>query len=366
MDVGYISSSIVPSKEANSVQVMNMCSAFSAFGNDVTLYCSPGDGREDPFQYYGVDHEFKLRYGRRPDIGRFGKLLYACDLYTELINNSHDILYSRNIYPLVPPNVGRPPIIYESHQPPGHRIRRHVEKRVFTKSNFRNLVTISEALKRAYVDEFESLSATDVIVAHDAAAPIDSCDELNNEVESDSLTIGYIGSPSPGKGIEMILEVANVVGRHEFHLVGVSMEDIERYDTPSSENITCHGHVPHSQIGNYVIDFDILIAPYQQHVEPRGGGQNIARYMSPLKIFEYMSANKPIICSDMPVLREVLSHKKNAYLVDPSNVSAWKEAIEELECPELRVQLADTAFETYRDNYTWEKRVEKIISKCDF
>ena len=41
---------------------------------------------------------------------------------------------------------------------------------------------------------------------------------------------------------------------------------------------------------------------------------NISDFTSPLKLFEYMSHRKPIIASDLPVIREVLN-KKNSILL---------------------------------------------------
>ena len=44
---------------------------------------------------------------------------------------------------------------------------------------------------------------------------------------------------------------------------------------------------------------------------------NISDFTSPLKLFEYMSHKKPIIASDLPVIREVLD-EKNSILVNNS------------------------------------------------
>ena len=41
-----------------------------------------------------------------------------------------------------------------------------------------------------------------------------------------------------------------------------------------------------------------------------------SRFTSPLKLFEYMAAGRPIVASDLPALREVLAPDVNAVLVD--------------------------------------------------
>jgi glycosyltransferase involved in cell wall biosynthesis len=66
---------------------------------------------------------------------------------------------------------------------------------------------------------------------------------------------------------------------------------------------------------------DVLLAPYLSDVEGHGRGRNIAEGMSPLKLFEYMAHGKPIVSSDLPVIREVLRDSVNSVLVSPDNPS---------------------------------------------
>ncbi len=76
--------------------------------------------------------------------------------------------------------------------------------------------------------------------------------------------------------------------------------------------------------------YDVLIAPYQEKVCVHGGGGDVATWMSPLKIFEYMAAGRPIVASDLPVLREILEDGRNALLVSPGDVDAWCIALNKL------------------------------------
>ena len=102
------------------------------------------------------------------------------------------------------------------------------------------------------------------------------------------------------------------------------------------ENLHYHGFVSHSETSQYLCAFDILIAPYQNHVSTYGGDINIAQWMSPLKIFEYMSAGKPIISSNLPAIKEILQHGETALLCDPDNIDEWVENIENLKNTQLQ------------------------------
>jgi glycosyltransferase involved in cell wall biosynthesis len=100
--------------------------------------------------------------------------------------------------------------------------------------------------------------------------------------------------------------------------------------------------------------------PYQHKVAGSSGG-DISRYLSPMKLFEYMACGRPILSSDLPVFREVLN-KKNAILLTPNDVNQWVECIELLQSdPEQRTKLAIQAKQDVQQ-YTWEARAEHILT----
>ena len=83
--------------------------------------------------------------------------------------------------------------------------------------------------------------------------------------------------------------------------------------------------------------------------------------MSPLKIFEYMSSQKPIISSNHKVIREILRNDDNALLCEPNNFNEWVKAIIRLKDQKLRKKLAKKSYSDYLSKHTWEKRVQKIL-----
>jgi glycosyltransferase involved in cell wall biosynthesis len=86
-----------------------------------------------------------------------------------------------------------------------------------------------------------------------------------------------------------------------------------------------------------------------------------SKYMSPIKIFEYMSHKKPIIASDLSVIREVLN-KNNSLLVDCDNVKSWIRAIKKLKNEKKRHKLSTQALIDFK-NFTWKNRANIIIKK---
>ena len=61
---------------------------------------------------------------------------------------------------------------------------------------------------------------------------------------------------------------------------------------------------------------DILLMPYVSSITAAGDVSDITKYTSPLKLFDYLSVGKVIICSDFKVLREILKEKQNAIFIN--------------------------------------------------
>jgi glycosyltransferase involved in cell wall biosynthesis len=81
-----------------------------------------------------------------------------------------------------------------------------------------------------------------------------------------------------------------------------------------------------------------------------------------LKLFEYMAAGRAIVASDLPAVREVLTHGANAVLVPPGDPDALADGIRSLEADApMRARLADAA-RTAVAEYSWSRRAERLES----
>jgi glycosyltransferase involved in cell wall biosynthesis len=86
-----------------------------------------------------------------------------------------------------------------------------------------------------------------------------------------------------------------------------------------------------------------------------------AEYTSPLKLFEYMAAGKPIVASDLQSVREVLD-EGNACLVPPDNPKALAKGIHSvLDNPDYATRLGERA-KADGVQYSWVCRAEAITS----
>ena len=127
--------------------------------------------------------------------------------------------------------------------------------------------------------------------------------------------IVYVGQLYHGRGIEIVISLAEMLGDYNFLVVGGNEKDVISYSKKSRANLHFYGFIDHSQIPYILKASDCLLMPYQKIVSVGYAGSDTASWMSPMKMFEFMSSGVPFISSDLPVLREILVHEKNCLLV---------------------------------------------------
>jgi glycosyltransferase involved in cell wall biosynthesis len=201
-------------------------------------------------------------------------------------------------------------------------------------------------------------SSANVFVLHDGSSLVDF-DKVKSVKKRRPKAV-YVGSTGRGRGIEWILRLAEKLIDYDFHIVGtIENHIIERNSGVS--NVVFHGWKSKVEILLIVKDANVLLAPYQKDLT-LDNGLNTLDYMSPLKIFEYMSYSVPMIVSDFPVIREVLEDKIDALLVRADDLNQWINSIRLLTVdPDLAKTLAKNACEKLKNEYTWEKRAERLI-----
>jgi glycosyltransferase involved in cell wall biosynthesis len=111
--------------------------------------------------------------------------------------------------------------------------------------------------------------------------------------------------------------------------------------------------------------FWVVVAPYRKSVLV-SGGHDISAWMSPLKLFEYMAAGKAIVCSGLPVLREVLTDGDDALLVEPEDIDAWEHALRRLlNDRALRLRLGAAARIRLEHHYSWPIRARAVLAPME-
>jgi len=350
---------------------MKMCQAFAENGNEVVLLAPNLKdkyelGVNDIYQYYGVKKNFEIKKLWHPDIIG-GALIYTLsNFFYLLFSKNFDLVYGRFLHGCYIATFLKNRVIFESHESifDMNKLRYVIFKKLIKSKSFEKLIVISDALKNIHLKK-DFLRNIKIQVAHDGA---DKVDDLQNKVKlfgnEENLKVGYVGHLYRGRGIYTIIECAKKINDMTFHLVGGLKKDIEYWKSYSKllnlDNIYFYGFVSPKESIKYRNSFDIFLAPYEKKVSIFGGsGSDTSKFMSPLKIFEYMSHKKPIITSDLPVIREVLN-EKNSILVKSDDIKLWINSIKKLKDFQNRELIANQALIDFY-NYSWKNRALLIL-----
>jgi glycosyltransferase involved in cell wall biosynthesis len=378
LKIAVVAPTYLPARRANTIQVMKMSQAFVLLGHEVQLVV-PGYSTDNVSKalpdwdilahQYGLKVEFPVEWLpvranlRRYDFGylavRWARGWRADLLYTRLPQAA-----------AVASTLGIA-TIYEVHDLPQGALGPKLLQRFLKGSGARRLVLITRALAGDLSGRFGVPAEPPFTIIAPDGVDLDRYQDLPDPAEArrrlnlpfTGFAAGYTGHLYPGRGAELILEIASRMPEFNFLLVGGEVKDVDRLQREAAEaepsNVLLTGFIPNAELPLYQAASDVLLMPYQRRVAASSGG-DIARYLSPMKLFEYLASGRPILSSDLPVLREILN-PDNAVLLAPDDVDAWVAAVRSLQAdPERRTALGRRARQDAA-GYTWEARAERIL-----
>ncbi len=188
--------------------------------------------------------------------------------------------------------------------------------------------------------------------AVDADAVLGAIRKLDPARDDDPLAnyprprIGFVGAPERKLDADLLAEVARIAPDLSFVIVGPLRNFPGRRRLERLPNVALIGAVPASQVPAHVLAVDVAIIPFRV--------DSLTRGVSPLKLFEYLAAGKPVVSTPIPEVadyRDVVRTASDA----AGFASAIREALEEAEDPEklrLRVEAAQ--------QNTWNHRVADV------
>lgn len=369
MKIAYITNASFVGGWAHSVQIVNMCKAFSSGGNDVSLILPYRKiySHIDLFEFYKIPKTFTVKMLPCIDIGvenphvffywlRFISFYVFARMYVWF--HRFDFLYSRDLYAV----LFFPSMALEQHSLPKKISWFH--KTVF--QHIKKIIVLTSFIKKRLVDM--GVAESSIFVSHDAVDPkqflVNNTNFSIPAISESDFVYGYIGTLKTmgmEKGVSDGLKaLAFLPQNFKFLIVGGEVPDIQYYKTMAdefgvSDRTVFVGKVPHHEISQYAQCCDIFVAPFPEN-------EHYNFYMSPLKIFEYMASKKPIITTDLPSLREVLTDGKNAVLIKPSDPKLLAEKIVYIQDnPEFGHKLAEQAYMDVLEKYTWDMRAKNIM-----
>jgi glycosyltransferase involved in cell wall biosynthesis len=256
--------------------------------------------------------------------------------------------------------AGRPGLFVEVHRVPGHAVRRNALLRAVGAGA--RVVAISGGVAEDLTAM--GVPAEGILVAHDgyeaerfARAPSRAEARARLGVGPDQPLVVYFGGLLRWKGVDVLVEATRELTGVQVLIVGGMDADVEalRRQAAGVAGVRVEGFQPPAEAPLYLAAADLTVVPN------RSTPAISARYTSPLKVFEAMAMGLPLVVSDLPSLREVLTEDQ-ARFVTPEDPTALAAAIRDLLArPEERAAMA-AALRAEAPRHTWDARARRLLA----
>jgi glycosyltransferase involved in cell wall biosynthesis len=361
----------IQSRDGQSVHVEELIAAFRALGHEVMVV---GPGFYAKAEFGGESGLVSAIRSRLPQwFGELGELVYNVPAWWRL-RRAHrrfqpDLIYERyNLYFLAGTLVSRrtgTPLFLEVNAPLADERSRH---------GGLGLPWLAHRLEHFVWRAADRVLAVtgvlrDMIAA--SGAPRQRIEVISNGIDPtrfaslpprpaapDPVVLGFVGFVRDWHGLDTVIAgmAADPAARVELTIVGdgpaVPALRAQAEALGIADRVRFAGLVAHEAIPAAVAGFDIALQP------------RVVAYASPLKLFEYMAAGKPIVAPDQPNIREVLVDGATALLFhagDPATM--WLAVRRLLEDLELRARLGAAAREEImRRNRTWRGNAARTLA----
>lgn len=166
----------------------------------------------------------------------------------------------------------------------------------------------------------------------------------------DGPIVGYVGAIADWFDVDLVVKVATSRPDVEFILVG-STAFCDTAPLKKLENVRLVGEVPYLEVPRYVHAFDCCFIPFQL--------TELIRATSPVKIYEYLAAGKPVVSINLPELEPISDLVHLAKTADEFT-SLIDVALDECADKALAEQRA-----TWASRHDWSHRINTLLAEIE-
>ena len=180
----------------------------------------------------------------------------------------------------------------------------------------------------------------------------------------------YIGTLADWQGLDIVIRaLPKILERHpiQLRIVGRGRSRQRKLLSKQIRKLGVEGSVfilpaiPHHEIPALIAEAGICVAPLGLN------DRNVTQGACPIKVLEYMAAGRPLLASNMPIVRELVREDMDALLFSPSDPDDLaRQAIHLLDDLDLSKRLAQSASERALTKFTWhesQKKLGKVYEK---
>jgi glycosyltransferase involved in cell wall biosynthesis len=364
--IAYLSTGNIPSFHTHNIQTMKMSEGLFDVASEFCLLTSSTHLKNEEqskfiHNWYGTK-AFPITF--IPSEEETSQGMFSCFSANGFIENSipflkewkPDIIMTRDILGAYHYLKEKFNVVIESHIRHTHEYFQYLN--FFQKyDQLLSVVTLCQHLRLAYTHEGISPNLLQVLPhgVDDNFEGFHSKSSLG--IPNNRFIVTYTGHLYERKGIDLILRTAQLLPEVSFYILGGANSDqlFWKYCNQYLNNNNVHflGMIEPKKIPSYLNASDVLLLPNKTNDAEAG-------ISCPLKLFEYMQAKKPIICSETKYLKSYLSHNENSLIV-PDTPKYFYDAIVSLKnSSQLREKLAQNAWEKVK-TFTWKQRAIEIL-----
>jgi len=258
----------------------------------------------------------------------------------------------------------RPGVFLELHRVPGGRLRRRWLLQAA--GSCAGLVAISGGVRADLVEL--GIDPDEIVVEHDAhdaaryaEPPTRAAARAELGLAADSPVVVYTGGLLTWKGVDVLVDAArDLAGDIQILIVGGMDRDVERLRQRARglAQVRIDGFRPAPIVPTYLAAADVAVVPN------RSTPAISSRYTSPLKVFEAMAIGLPMVVSDLPSLRDILSDDQ-ALFVTPDDPGALARGLTELLASRPRQREMRAAQLVDAHERTWDARAARLLDWMD-
>jgi glycosyltransferase involved in cell wall biosynthesis len=252
--------------------------------------------------------------------------------------------------------------------PPWRPITSRLRRRMYRSAGA--TVTVSDRLA-SHLERIHGLPSPQVVtipngVDLDRFSPGDRAESQASLGLVPGLWIAFVGNLVPWQGVGTLLRAFGIVleSRPDTRLAIVgdgilrgSLEALAR-QLGVAERVTFTGTVPHERVPHFIVASNVCVAPFTRERNEWIG-------LSPLKLYEYLACGRPVVASDVPGVREVLSNSGAGIIVPTDDDQALSAALVSLLEDPARANAMGNAGRTFAVNEcSWNRaamRVNELI-----
>lgn len=346
VNIAYVTQTRFPTEKAHGHQIAQVCAAMAGLGHAVTLVSSdiPTAVKEDVHAYYGVPRSFEVRRVHQfnalharfvPEAAAFaiGMASLRRSLKKDIaVRGVPDLFYARSAEVLSPLLDSGAPVVFELHTLP--RLGRARFVRLCNRC--RLVVCLTTPMKK----EVESwgVDPGKILVEGDGVtlARFEKAGGTAvSRPETDRTILGYVGSLVTGdtleKGVAQIVDAVAELKRRKSPVFGWivggptswhgTYRDRARSLGLGEDDIRFDAPVPAAAVAGVLARMDVCAYP-----APASNHPFFTRDTSPLKLLEYFAAKRPVVCADIPPIRD-LCDEKSVVFCDPGSGASMADAV---------------------------------------